>query len=398
MILPIRTDSRLHQTPYMNWALIAANVIVFVVFQNLTQAHGRFSTTGEEVNNFTLRFELSPDEPHLSAFIGYAFLHANFWHLFGNMLFLYIFGNNVNDKMGHLAYLAFYLAGGVFAGVSYVLLEPSGTPAVIGASGAVAAITGAYLVLFPRSHITIFYFWYLFGTYELPSIWFILFFFLKDVVFQFAFQDNVAHLAHVGGTVFGFTICVVMLALRLLPRDQFDLVAVIKQWNRRRQYRDMVSKGYNPFEYGSRGKPGPPPPPDPRQEQIMTLRASILEAVARHDLPTAAHLYLELKQLDPQQVLPKQAQLDIANQLAGQQLFAPAADAYEAYLRVYPKADQIEQIELMLGLIYSRYLSQYDRAKQYLDRAMLRLHEPQALEMAREELSRIQPLLSARPA
>jgi membrane associated rhomboid family serine protease len=383
MIIPLRTDSRLHRTPYMNWALIALNVLVFVGFQNFSMLGGNRGMA-RGFNDVTSRFELSPYEPQLRSFITYAFLHANVMHLVGNMLFLYIFGNNVNDKMGQIGYLAFYLAGGVFAGIAYVLMETGGAP-VIGASGAIAAVTGAYLVLFPRSNVTIFYFWYFFGTYEIPSLWFILFFFVKDLIFNFAQQDNVAHVAHVGGTVFGFAICVVLLSVRLLPRDQFDLVAMIKQWNRRRQYRDMVSKGYNPFEYGSRERPGPPPPPDPRQEQIMNVRASVLEAVGRHDLPTATHLYLQLKQLDAQQVLPKQPQLDIANQLAGEQRFVEAADAYEAYLRVYPKAEQIEQIELMLGLIYARYL----------DRAMLRLHDPNALAMAREELARIAPFLSA---
>jgi membrane associated rhomboid family serine protease len=393
MIIPLRTDSRLHRTPYMNWLLIAANVIIFIACQN-SAVFGGSRGMVRGLNDFTSRFELSPYEPQLKAFITYAFLHANIMHLLGNMLFLYIFGNNVNDKMGQIGYLAFYLAGGVFAGIAYVELETAGAP-VIGASGAIAAVTGAYLVLFPRSNVTIFYFWYFFGTYEIPSLWFILFFFVKDLIFNFAQQDNVAHIAHVGGTVFGFTVCVVLLAVRLLPRDQFDMVAMIKQWNRRRQYRDMVSKGYNPFEYGTRQRPGPPPPPDPRQEQIINVRTAILEAVGRHDLPTAAHLYLQLKQLDPQQVLPKQAQLDVANQLAGEQKFAQAADAYEAYLRVYPKAEQIEQIELMLGLIYARYLSNYEKAKHFLDRALLRLHDTDALAMAREELARIQPFLPA---
>jgi len=125
----------------------------------------------------------------------------------------------------------------------------------------------------------------------------------------------------------------------------------------------------------------------------MSFRGAILEAVSGHDLPTAAHLYLQLKQVDPQQALPKPAQLDIANQLAGEQQYPQAAEAYETLLRVYPKAERIEEIELMLGLVYSRYLSEYDRAQQYLRRAMLRLHDENALQMAREELTRIDALM-----
>jgi membrane associated rhomboid family serine protease len=400
MIIPLGTDSRLRQTPYMNWALMAANVLVFVVVQHLFRVDGHWVFKSAENELLIGRYDLSPVTPHVYAFITYAFMHAGWLHLIGNMLFLYIFGNNVNDKLGHLGYLAFYLAGGVFAGIAYVLLQHGPAP-VIGASGAIAAVTGAYLVLFPRSHVTVFYIWYLMGKYEVPSLWFILFFFLQDIFFNFAGMaghSNVAHVAHIGGSIFGFVISLSLLSLQLLPRDQFDLVAMFKQWNRRRQYRDMVSKGYNPFDSTPRSRPGqPPPPPDPRQEQIMNLRAAILEAVGRHDLASAAHLYLQLKQLDPQQALPKNAQLDVANHLAEEQLYSHSAEAYETLLRVYPKAEQIEQLELMLGLLYSRYLQQYDRAKMYLDRAMLRLHDPGALQMAREELQRIGPLIATRP-
>ena len=105
----------------------------------------------------------------------------------------------------------------------------------------------------------------------------------------------------------------------------------------------------------------------------------------------------QLKQIDPQQVLSRQAQLDVANQLAAQQLYPQAAEAYELFLRHYPKFEQIEQVELMLGLIYARYLAQYDRAKGCLLKAIARLHGERELSMARAELARIEPLMAAGP-
>jgi outer membrane protein assembly factor BamD (BamD/ComL family) len=121
--------------------------------------------------------------------------------------------------------------------------------------------------------------------------------------------------------------------------------------------------------------------------------------MSRHDLPRAAELYLQLRGVDPEQVLARQAQLDVANQLNAQQLYPEAAEAYEAFLRSYPKFEQIEQVELMLGLIYARYLSQYDRAKGYLVKAIARLHGERELSMARSELQRIEPLtIQAGPA
>ena len=125
------------------------------------------------------------------------------------------------------------------------------------------------------------------------------------------------------------------------------------------------------------------------------LRAEISEAIAHHNLPHAAFLYLELKKLDSTQVLSRQAQLDVANQLASQQAYAEAADAYEQFLTHYPNFEQIEQVELMLGVVYGRYLQKYERARQLLLRALARLHTEREIQWARSELARIDPLIAA---
>jgi outer membrane protein assembly factor BamD (BamD/ComL family) len=136
------------------------------------------------------------------------------------------------------------------------------------------------------------------------------------------------------------------------------------------------------------------PERDPNLQRIRDLRAEINEAIAHHNLPHAAILFLELRNLDPRQVLARQAQLDIANQLASQQFFPQAADAYEQFLVHYPNFEQIEQVQLMLGLICGRYLEQYDRAKSLLAAAAQRLHGERELSMARAELQRIEPLVN----
>jgi membrane associated rhomboid family serine protease len=389
----------------MNWALIVVNVLVFL-----------FQQAGPRAQNHApwyQPFELHPAAPSLTSYFTYAFLHQNILHIAGNMLFLYVFGNNVNDKMGHFGYLGFYLAGGVFAGVAYCATAHLPYLPTLGASGAIAAVVGAYLILFPRSNITVLNIFIFIGLFELASFWFILVFFLFQDVFMYATSDdNVAHTAHIGGTLFGMAVCFVLLWFQLLPRDQYDVVALFKQWNRRRVYRDAVNSGWNPYltpgpppkagtgaGFGT-GWSGPqpiPPPPDPRTTRILDLRNAIGEALSAHDLPRAAELYMQLKAIDPQQILARQAQLDVANQLAGQQLYPQAADAYELFLRHYPKFEQIEQVELMLGLIYARYLSQYERASRYLVKALARLHGEREVSMARTELARIEPLLTPRP-
>jgi membrane associated rhomboid family serine protease len=374
MFIPIRTDCPLRRTPWVNYALILVNILVFLA--QLTDLHNP--------NGWFRFLELNPAEPHLYQYFTYAFLHAGFLHIIGNMLFLYIFGNNVNDKMGNGGYLAFYLAGGVFAGIGYVL---TGLVPVLGASGAIAAVTGAYLVLFPRSYVTVLFIFFIIGTYDVPSLWFVLFFFLSDVVYNFLgaeMGDTTAHVAHISGTIFGFAICLILLAMNYLPRDHFDIMALIQRWNRRRTYRDMVSGGYDPFSVIPKGAAV-----DPNMERIQDLRGSIAEAITHGNIQQASQLYLQLKQIDPQQVLSRQAQIEIGNHLASQGLYKEAAEAYELLLKHYQKSEQAEQVELMLGLIYARYLNDPFKAKSYLTAVLPRLRTSREVELAQEELGRL---------
>jgi membrane associated rhomboid family serine protease len=369
-MIPLRTDSPLRHTPWMNYSLIAANIIMFIVQQMLWPGNPPHA--------------LQPHNPHLIDYFSYQFLHGSPLHLLGNMLFLYIFGNNVNDRMGNWGYLGFYLAGGVAAGIGHVLSSAS---PVIGASGAISAVTGAYLVLLPRSRITVLYWFILIGIIELPSVIFIALSFAMDFILGFGGSDSgVAHLAHLSGATFGILVSFVLLSVGLLPRDQFDLFSLVQRWNRRRQYRDMVSSGYDPF--------GISPPlvkskPDPKFEKIQDVRAQISEAIAHRNIDDAVRFYLELHAIDPQQVLARQNQLDIANKLFADGIHGAAADAYEALIRQYPKQENLEQVRLMLGLLYARYLNRPDKARENLQAALERLSGSREIDLAKDELSRL---------
>jgi hypothetical protein len=203
----------------------------------------------------------------------------------------------------------------------------------------------------------------------------------------------VAHTAHIGGAIFGFFTCLVLLGAKLLPRDMYDVLALIDRWNRRRQHRDAVAKGYDPFAYAPKVDPRRPPPVDPQMEKIQDTRAAISEALSQHKVEDGARLYRQLRSMDPQQVLARQNQLDVANQLFAEQDYATAADAYELYLKSYPKGEQIETVHLICGIIYGRYLNQLGKAKQHLDAALPRLNATRDLDLARSELARIEPLL-----
>jgi membrane associated rhomboid family serine protease len=388
MFLPVRTDAPIRSTPWMNYALIAANVIAFLAQQKVL--------VGPREDDFNL----IPDALTLGSFFTYQFLHADIMHLVGNMLFLYIFGNNVNDRMGHVGYLAFYLAGGVMAALGHLWVSDS---PVIGASGSVSAVTGAFLVLFPYSRTTIVYFFYLIGAFEISSLYLILFYFLKDLLLNFVGSTGVAHMAHAAGTVFGFAVTLSLLVVGLLERDHFDVFGLLDRWNRRRQFRAQVATGWTPFGHTGRGTPPPPParggratiePVPPQMQRVMDLRAAIFEAMNEQRLADAGRLYTELKAIDPSQVLPLRNQLDLATYLAHEQRHAQAAEAYESLLRQYPAVPDASQVQLMLGLIYARYLQQYDRAATHLRAAIERLQSGSGADLAREELSRIEPLLA----
>jgi membrane associated rhomboid family serine protease len=129
------------------------------------------------------------------------FLHGSWLHIGGNMLFLWVFGNNIEDRMGWLPYLLFYLVAGVVATLAHVAVQPASTVPLIGASGAVAGVMGAYLVLFPNVQIRSLLIFILVLIRDIPAKWLLGFWF----VFQFFTNpaEGVAWVAHVGGFVFG---------------------------------------------------------------------------------------------------------------------------------------------------------------------------------------------------
>lgn len=393
MFIPIRTDYRMTHRPWVNYALVAVNVMVFVL--------------GYRGDNMAIRpWMLTPDSPRLAQFFTSVFLHADIVHLLGNMVFLWVFGNALNDRFGHLAYLAFYLAGGVLAGVGYLLL--AGRAPVLGASGAIAAVTGAYLVLFPRVRVTVLVILYFITTWQVSSLLFVGFQVVYNLLMTMADSagkgGGVAYAAHSSGYVFGMLVAAGLLLLKVLPRDAMDLLSLFAQSQRRQRYRRMVSQGYDPFKGTGPGRPGAQSSgagrwvdtktvrsdrPDTQVAREFELRRDISAACSRHDLAAAAEKYLQLVQIAEDAVLSRQNQLDVANQLMAAEQYPAAADAYERLLRHYHAHEHIADIHLMLGLLYGRYLHRYDQAERNLSRAIETLHDARKLEMARNELQAV---------
>jgi membrane associated rhomboid family serine protease len=385
------------RVPWVNYALVAANVGLFLFGMNgMRDNVGRVEA-----------YLLHPDAPVLHQFFSSMFLHGSWGHLIGNMVFLWVFGNAINDRFGHLGYLGFYLAGGVLAGVGYVLL--SGQRPALGASGAISAVTGAYLVLLPRVRVTLLVFLlYVLMPIEISSLLFLMFQFVwnlwmsVDARITGQAAGGVAYAAHSSGYLFGIALAIVLLAVRLLPRDARDLLNLIRDWHRRERYRRMVARGYDPFAAGAAYRQ----PAEAKSRRVaartvesataetetskeLQLRRDIAAACRQHDVALAAELYLRLVQLADDPVLPRTYQLDVANQLMAGEQYAAAADAYERFLRHYGDYEHVADIHLMLGLIYGRYLQHYERAEEMLRLAASGLRDPHKVQLAKAELETV---------
>ena len=395
MIIPIRTDYRMTRTPWVNYLLVASNVIIFLLGYD-----------GSHVGRIDY-WLLHPDLPQLHQFVSSVFLHAGWSHLIGNMIFLWVFGNAINDRFGHVGYLAFYLAGGVLACVGYILL--GATAPVLGASGAISAVTGAYLVLFPRVRVTLLLWFYLVTTFELSSLVFLLFQIVHNVWMSMsaglAGGGGVAYTAHLSGYAFGIAAAATLLVTRILPRDLYDLLGLLRASHRRQRFKRMVDQGFDPFRSGDPGerlreqawrrrvatRTVSTVATDTELAQDMDLRRRVSDACRRNDLHAAAEAYLELIRVSDQAVLPMQNQLDVANQLMSTERHAEAADAYERFLKHYMSYPYLADIHLMLGLIYARYLDQPDRAEPLLRQAAQSLRDPRKQELATSELENLRP-------
>ncbi|HEY4015380.1 MAG TPA: rhomboid family intramembrane serine protease [Polyangiaceae bacterium] len=208
-LTPIRDHLPTRSFAFVNYGIIAANVVVF-----LYQLSAMASGVSDEA--FARQWYLIPrqltHDPIGAAptIFSSMFMHGSITHIGGNMLFLWIFGDNVEDAMGHGRYVVFYLLGGLCAAAAQVLADPSSTVPMVGASGAISAVLAAYVFLYPRSPITVinpvFILWIFWGIFLYLPAWVVIgeFFVINlwDALANQA-QGGVAFMAHVGGFVGG---------------------------------------------------------------------------------------------------------------------------------------------------------------------------------------------------
>ena len=212
-MFPLWDEMPTRKIPVITIILIIINVLayyyqVFVVNDNLQFIYA-YGLVPLQITRGVDIFPYGPSPVYLTLFSS-MFMHGSFVHLFGNMLYLWIFGNNIEDYLGKLIFTLFYIFCGIFAAAIQILISPYSTTPMIGASGAVAGILGAYFILFPRSRITtLIFFGFFIRLIKMPAIfvlglWIIfqLFYGLSNLSLEAA-NSGVAWFAHIGGFVGG---------------------------------------------------------------------------------------------------------------------------------------------------------------------------------------------------
>lgn len=225
-MIPLRDENPTRITPYVTWALLALNIVVYVM-----QATGGMFETRAGLAGPLAGWTMVPAEvtqgidvaingptlqPHWFTLFTSMFMHGGLMHLGGNMMFLLIFGNNIEDALGHVRYVVFYLVCGVLAAGAQILFKPDSIIPTLGASGAIAGVLGGYLLLFPHARVdTLVFLGFLITRARVPAYFLLGFWIVSQFFSQFlgsvATRDGqetggVAYWAHIGGFIAGLAL------------------------------------------------------------------------------------------------------------------------------------------------------------------------------------------------
>ncbi|HOJ40468.1 MAG TPA: rhomboid family intramembrane serine protease, partial [bacterium] len=348
---PVRDEYGVKRFPGMVLAIILVNCLVYFVF----------GFRGPEYNAIVKKYGFTPSVFAPGTLLTSMFLHGGLLHLGFNMWYLWLLGDNLEDRWGHGRFLIFYLGAGVFASVLYSVMIPAryaGVP-TIGASGAIAGVLGAYAVLFPKSRITfkylILFIFLRVGEFELYAGFWLALWFLQQalsslLVAREMARSSVAFAAHLSGFLFG---AVVASGVRLFQEA--------------RRYA-LVAEGRHALEQLLGG---------PKtaaltfeQEASLKSRSDELIALMEDDRVAAGELYEKLLREDPQLTLPERWQYQLAESLERQGKKQAAAAACQNFMRRYPYSKLADNILFFLG---KHFLNEgdYEKAKNALRQVVL---------------------------
>ncbi len=390
MFLPVGDYPNPRSTPYANYLLIAANVAVWllvslpliaappdlndpVLLQYLQYLGARGPVPAQAIleqlsayDLFVFKYGYRPADPSPLTLFSSLFLHGGWMHLIGNMLFLFIFGDNVEHRLGHGGYLLGYLATGVVATLFFAMFVPGSETPLVGASGAISGVLGCYFLWFPRNTVKVFVFLFPFimNTFMIPSRLVLGFYLVIDNVLPFLFSaggaggGGVAHGAHIGGFVGGLGLA---WGLERLPR--------LKLWRAERKFQAEESA------------------PDPQGASLLNP-AALVHHHLRNDRPRqAAALFLRMEQRRDRQSVESEDVIAVGDYLLEQGRDDLALPVFRRFIAERPDDFCIDRAFLGAGRSLLRHSRQITSAYQYF---------LQALETARSEATRTEARMHLR--
>lgn len=377
-MIPLGTDRPLHRRPVVTPALIAINVGVFfaMAVMGLRGADG--------VENLWQAGQVGRYDADWYRFITSAFLHAGFMHIAGNMLFLWVFGPPVEDRLGRWWFLLFYVGAAVVSALVHIAADP--VPA-IGASGAIAGVAGAFLVLFPKVRIRTLMIFIIIGLVMIPSWFFVGLKIAFDLFAEGFSQDNVANMAHLGGYAYGIVVAWILLWTKVLTSEPYDMMTMLRQRQRRRQIRAAVDEA-------ARGGPRQATrvsKPDPESEELAERRAKVSGLVAEDKLDEATEAYRLLVDAFAHRphagTLSRDAQLKLIGHLLGAGDRKLAARGLEGFIGTYPSDPERYSLAILLARVYANDLGDAKRARELLEPVAEQSRDTESQAIANEELA-----------
>lgn len=381
-ILPIGDEPELRGTPIANYVLIGLNVAAFVLLalplmsqaadpgDPATLEYLRFVTRGQAIGDpsdllasisaydvFVWKWGYQPGRPSAITLLASLFLHGGFMHLAGNMLFLWIYGDNVEHRLGPISYVVVYLATGVIATLAFALVAGDSMTPLVGASGAISGVLGLYFVWFPRNVVRLLVWIFFFiNVVRVPARVVIGFYLVVDNLLPLLFgaRTNVAYGAHIGGLLGGFAIAY---GLEWLGQRSGPFGALARKIDHRKTVQRDAGVNFTPI--GNRGF---------RRRAEPTAIGGVdgfSLAVSRSDWRRASHLYDGFS-VEERLALPDSDVMRLADALTDSGAYDEALALLRSFIASHQGSDDSARAHLRAGLIQLHFKSQPTAAAQHL--------------------------------
>lgn len=351
-MIPLGTDRITRKTP-TTITIVVLNIAIFLLISlGLNAQSTATASKAAEIEQFGVFYPgLQMVLTHPWTLVTYAFLHdpSGLSHVAFNMLFLWIFGRAVEDRLGSIWFAVFYIAGAIVAALGQWLISPA---PMIGASGAVAAATGAFAALCPRSRVRVLFF---FTIIEIPGIVLVLIFVGLDLFGQLGqsvsstSRGGIAYSAHLFGYAFGMLTMLALLGSGILKRTEFDLFFIMKQMKRRREMRAAVNQSRSPWvnDISTLSVATPQATPDVLRAAIP-MRRQLSDSDAKRELHDAGTRWSRGE-------------------------FSAAANAWERFAQRFPSHPDSDGALLLAAVTYARKLNDSTRARELAQRLVDRV-------------------------